>query len=421
MKNTAKTRVLTSPKNTRPWLTVISAASFVLLINLLINLNVLTPYLSKELHFTAKEISTLFACYYYANFFFVFFAGMILDRFSSRRVLIISFIIANCSTLIFAFTKSWHLMAISRLLLGMVGSFSMLICIRLIQRWFQHHAFLFVTSVVTTYVALGGLIAQTPLAIIIHKVGWRLALILNFLLGTLLCLLAIKYTWDDPLKKTNIDFTRTLNITAIKNVITNTQNWLIGLYTSLSSLPNLFFSANWGIAYLQQANYFTEQKSTLIISANIVGCALGPTLIAWSAKIIDNKKRALLICTLLALVLLLTINYIKVNNLASFIILFFLFGIFASEQFLTYPLILKNNPKELSSTSLGFVASLSALSGVYMPAIGWLIDHENKPPITNNYTYAILFLALSLLISALLILFIKDEKNINYSIKNKTV
>lgn len=106
----------------RPWLVVFAAASFFFLVNSAMNLSVITPYLITRFHFTATKISFLFACYYYSDVMFVFFAGIILDKISVKKVLIISFIVANCSILVFALTNSFVFMVLSRLALGFVGS-----------------------------------------------------------------------------------------------------------------------------------------------------------------------------------------------------------------------------------------------------------------------------------------------------------
>lgn len=93
-------------EKSRPWLVVFSAASFFFLINSATNLNVLTPYFITRFNFDAETIGFLFACYYYTNIIFVLWAGIILDKISTRKVLIVSFIVANSSILLFVTTKS---------------------------------------------------------------------------------------------------------------------------------------------------------------------------------------------------------------------------------------------------------------------------------------------------------------------------
>lgn len=397
------------------WLTVFATASFVFLINSVNNLTAITPYLSTQFHFSAYEIGVLFACYYYANFLFVFWAGIILDRFSPKKVLLISYLIANCSILAFAFTDSMIIMALSRLALGIVGSFSMLNCFQIIKRCFPPQKITLITGIVTTYASLGGLFAQTPLIIAIEKLGFCHGLLLNFWLGLFFCGFALIFAQDLPpniqQSHGNSNNSNIINIWgSIKITIVNFQNWLIGIYASLATLPSIFFGASWGLLYLQQTQNFSQATSSYILSTGTIGGIIGASLIGWLSDNLQIRKPILIISNILFTTILLVIVYYPQLSLLMYITTFFFLGFISSAQVVIYPLIAANNPSYLVSTATGFVAALTTLNGIYMPALGWLIDSTKRGETAYNFYPLMLTLIAILIISALLSFFIKEIK-----------
>lgn len=399
----------------RPWLVVFAAASFFFLVNSAMNLSVITPYLITRFHFTATKISFLFACYYYSDVMFVFFAGIILDKISVKKVLIISFIVANCSILVFALTNSFVFMVLSRLALGFVGSFSLLSCFKLIKRWFPPEKAAFVTGIIITYATFGTLLSQTPLILAIEKLGWQSGLLLNFWLGILLLIFAAIFVQDFPANIQQAQQQALKNQTnvwiSIKKTISNYQNWLIGFYSSLFSLPGLFFGASWGIPCFQQAG-LTKAEGACVINAIVVGTMMGSPLIGWLSDKFHSRKKPLIICGFFAITILLVITYVTKISLLAFFFLFFLFGLTLSSQAVIFPLVAEHNPPFLVGSATGFVATLTALSGVYMPFLGWIMDRysNNHKHLIIDYHPVMLVLIGTIIVSMSLILFVKETE-----------
>jgi sugar phosphate permease len=393
--------------NIRPWLVVFSAASFVFLINSSNNLNVIIPYLSTK--FNASKIGFLFACYYYSNIIFVFWAGIILDKISTKKILIISLLVANCSILVFATTKSLTLMAFARLALGIVGSFSMLICFQLIKRWFPREKTALITGFVTTYAAFGSLFSQTPLVLTIERLGWEAGLLLNFWLGILFFVFALIFVQDFPTNNPQQVINNKISVwQEIKKTIKNYRNWFAGFYTTLFSLPMLFFSASWGILYLKQVGDLTEIESSQVINASIIGSIIGSSFIGWLSSRFHACKIYLFYSSILTAVIFLIFIYITKISLFAYIGLFFLLGLTTSSQVLILPLVTGNNSHSLVGIITGFIATLTALSGICIQFLGWLMDYCKVNGDIYNYIPIMWILLGMVIISAFLICFIKE-------------
>jgi MFS family permease len=399
----------------QPWLVVFAAASFYFLVNSAMNLSVITPYLITKFHFTAVKISFLFACYYYSNIIFVFFAGIVLDKASVKKVLMISFVVVNCSILLFALTNSFVLMVLARLALGLVGSFSLLSCFKLIKRWFPPEKVAFVTGIIITYASFGTLFSQSPLILAIEQLGWRSGLLLNFWLGILLFIFATIFVQDFPanIQQDTTQQQALKNQTSvwvsIRKTIMNYQNWLIGLYSSLFSLPGLFFGANWGIPYFQQAG-LTKEEGACIINAIVVGAMIGFPFIGCLSDRFHSRKKPLIVCGFFIIAILLIVTYVKKMSLLTYILLFFLFGLTLSSQAVIFPFAAEHNPPFLVGSATGFVATLTTLSGIYMPFLGWIIDcySKNHKHLIIDYHPVMLILIGMVIISMFLLLFISE-------------
>ena len=76
-----------------------------------------------------------------------------------------------------------------RFLTGMGSAFCFLSCIRLASRWFAAKHMALVTGFIVTMAMLGGIVAQTPLTLLVEKFSWRESLQIDAVFG--LCLLVV--------------------------------------------------------------------------------------------------------------------------------------------------------------------------------------------------------------------------------------
>ncbi len=93
---------------------------------------------------------------------FLFPAGILLDRYSVRKLLLIAVTLTSLGTLTFALAHTFVVAAVCANYHWYGASFCFLSCIRLASRWFPPEKMAFVTGVVVTMAMLGGLVAQAP-------------------------------------------------------------------------------------------------------------------------------------------------------------------------------------------------------------------------------------------------------------------
>ncbi|MCB1828470.1 MAG: MFS transporter, partial [Coxiellaceae bacterium] len=155
------------------WAVVLAASLFFFYEFIILNIfNSLNAAFVSEFHISEAELGNLSAFYFYANILFLFPAGMIIDRVSTRRLILTAMTVCVSSTFIFANAPNIWVAQLCRFAMGIGGAFCLLSCVRLASRWFEANKMALVVGVVVTIAFIGGMLAQytrTPIEIY----GWR--------------------------------------------------------------------------------------------------------------------------------------------------------------------------------------------------------------------------------------------------------
>ncbi len=356
--------------NYLPWLTCISAAFFFFFEFMQVNMfNAITPYLMQEFSLSAVRIGQMSANYFYATLCFLFPAGMILDRFSTRKIILIAMGSSVLCTFIFACTHHIWAGDICRFITGLGGSFCFISCIRLAVSWFPPKRLALIVGLIVTIAMFGGMLAQTPMTLLTDSLGWRKMLFLDGLMGIVILIVISIFVHDAPLT-TDLKIktiSRTEFIAQLKHALLNSQNWLGGLYTSLLNLPILLLGAMWGGLYLVQIHHLTRTQSSLVTSMIFAGMMIGSPLLGWISDRIGRRRSPMIICAIFALIFILCIMLIPHLSFYALASLFFGLGFFTSAQILSYPLITESNPKALIGTAEGVASTLVMGGGIPSP------------------------------------------------------
>ena len=169
-----------------PWIVCLSASLFFAYELLQLHvMNAISPMLIQELNLSATEFGYLSSTYLLADVIFLLPAGMLLDRFSVRRVLTALFL---CLLGTAGFAKSTSLTgaALCHFLSGIGNAFCFLSCIMLISRWFPKERQAFVVGLMITIGMLGGVVAQLPFSLLAETLTWRAALMIDASVGVAL-------------------------------------------------------------------------------------------------------------------------------------------------------------------------------------------------------------------------------------------
>jgi|GEM_PF-130781 len=408
------------------WLVCFSAAFFFFYAFIQMTMfNAVSPLLFKEFHANAAQIGRLASSYFYADVPFLLIAGMVLDRFSTRKVLLMAIAVAMIGTFIFAFSHQMWQATMGRFLVGAACAFCFLGIVRLVSRWFTPNHMALVIGLVVTLAFAGGMVAQTPLAILTHEHGWRFSMNVNGCLGIVIFLLVFLFVKDAPNGQVVENQKKQLEKMGfwkgIFGVVVNPQNWFGGIYTSATNFA-VFVLSSFGVIYLMQVGHYTMISSENMITTFFLGLMIGSPLFGFISDKMQNRKMPMLAGAIILLASLLAMMYWVHSSWIWMGVFFFLIGFSSGAQVLGYPLIAESNVPALTATAESLASALIMAGGLTNQLVGSLLqrhwDHKvlNSIPVYSwlDYRYAFSVLPIAVIIAIIAVLCSKEThaKNI---------
>jgi MFS family permease len=382
-----------------PWLVCFSAALFFFYEFIQMNMfNAISPELMRDFSVNATQLGYLSATYLYADVVFLFPAGMLLDRFSTRHIILLAMLICIAGTLGFALAHSFWLASLCHFMAGIGNAFCFLSCMMLASRWFPPRRMAVVTGLIVTMAMAGGVVAQTPMTLLSAAIGWRHALIANAGLGLAIMAIIWLFVRDYPSEYAAQHQQQKESLHAlgfwkgIKQAVSNAQTWLCGIYTSLLNLPIMLLGALWGSLYLMQVHHISAEDASLATSMIFIGTIVGGPVIGWISDHLGLRRLPMLVGGVLSLIVVFSIMYLPQPSLKLLLVLFFALGFFTSSQVISYPVIAESTPKSLTGTSMGLASVLIMGGGaLFQPIFGGVMDKFWDGTIINGvhqYTLA---------------------------------
>ncbi len=406
------------------WLVTLTASLFFFYDFIQLNLfNSISTDLMQVFHINAAGLGQLSSMFFYANAVCLFPAGILLDRFSTKKILLMAITLAIVGTILFASATSYTVAAFARFIDGISASFCFLSCIRIASRWFPAKKMALVTGVIVTMAMLGGLVAQTPMALLANWVGWRNAVFMDAGLGVVIFLIMLAILQDRPANsqvKAHTEHAQLKNLgllCSLKLVLSNRYNWFGGLYTALLNLPVFLLGALWGIDYLVKVHHITIVQASYATTFFFLGVIFGCPAFGWFSDRIGRRILPMIIGALLSIAVLFILIITPILSLNEIIILFFLIGFVTSSQVLSYPVIAELNPLYLTGTATSIASTTIMTSGaIVQPLFGWLMNlHWNHVMANGAAIYAasdffraMLIMPIACLIGLVIALFIKE-------------
>lgn len=402
-----------------PWVVCFSASLFFAYELLQLHvMNALSPMLIKDLSLNATEFATLCSTYLWADVIFLLPAGIILDRFSVRRVILIALLFCLMGTAGLSQSNSLAFASICHFFSGIGNAFCFLSCIMLISRWFPKEKHAFLIGLMITIGMLGGVIAQRPFSLLAEYYNWRQALLIDASIGVILFAIIFTFVKDAPsqvkvAKEKTIPF-----LQGVKRSVLNFHNICCGLYTCFLNLPLMVISAVFGSLFLTQVHNIELTTASFIASMICMGTIVGSPLFGWASVKLGRRLPLMIFGGISSIALFALILYLPNPGAQLFAVLFFALGFLTSAQTLGYPAITENNPKELTGTSMGIAAVIiMGLPALIQPLSGKLLDWNwngtmvDGTPLysASDFHLAFLIFPIGFAISLLTLFKIKDK------------
>lgn len=407
----------------QPWLVCFSAGLFFFFEFMQVNMfNALDPALIRGLHMSTTQLGHLSANYFYANVLSLIPAGILLDRCSTRRVILMAMSLSVLCTFLFSLSHTIWQAELCRAVTGFGGAFCFLSCVRLASRWFPPRKMALVVGLLVTFAMTGAMVAQTPFTVLTDDFGWREVLRGDAAVGLLLLFVVFAFIKDYPagseaaVKEQHSALAEIGFWASMQGALSNLQNWMAGIYASLINLPVFILGATWGGLYLVQIDHMTRAQSSLVTSMLFLGLIIGSPLSGWFSDRIRQRKLPMILGSVVSLIIVLIVMFTSHLSFIALMGLFFIWGIAGSTQIVAYPLVAESNPAYLTGSSES-VASVLIMSGGFMIGVfprllnlHWSHTVVNSIPVYSfgDYRLALSVLPIAFFISLLAAFALKE-------------
>lgn len=369
----------------------------------------------RDFQVEANKMAWLSSIYYVSNVLFLFVAGMVLDRYSIKKTLLIAMLLCVLSTFVLSYAHSFYLALFSRFITGIGSAFCFLGPVRLASHWFPPKKMALVTGAIVTMAMIGGMIAQYPLKLAVEQIGWRTAVQDVAFLGCgILILMAL---WIKEKPNLNKPAFKTPGLLSIaKKVYLNGQYLRAAMYASLMNMAIAVFGAMMGTLYLEQRLGISAAQASAVNMGLFFGAIIGSPLVGWLSDKMGLRILPMKLGVLLSLLVLLSILYLP-SSMILMTVLFFLLGLFSSAQVISYALVAESSSPTMTATAVSVVSILTQGGYiVYQNLFSTLLTHYEKVNIVNGapvyslhaYQYAATILPLGLIIAFLVLFRLKE-------------
>lgn len=364
-----------------------------------------------------EKFGYLSSVYLYAMAIALFPIGMLLDRFSIRKIFLISMGLIILAVSILALTSNVFVGGACRAVCGIAHGIAFLGGLRLASKCFPRHSVL-ATGVFISIGLTGGIVAATPFAALVNVVDWRIAMLLNAFVGLLFLAIIFIVIHDDKSnnKPQQSSYLKDKQLWyQFKNVMINRQNWLCGLYIGLLNLSVYLLASLWGNIYLTDKYHIPNNTAAAINAMVFVGIIIGSPIAGWISDRLERRKLPMMLGALLTLITIVII--IKATTYSSLFMFtaFLLLGVFSSAQVIGFPSITESNIAVLTSTAMGFATFIvNILGGFGQSLFGWLMQYHNNSQLSTHTIsiegsqMAIFILPISFLFAFITTLFMRE-------------
>lgn len=401
-----------------PWLIISLSASFLFYKYVLqVSPGIMSDDLMRAFSINGAQFGNLAAVYFYGYLLVQIFAGPLLDKFGARKMTPLA--IATCALGALFFSQAHTLTAAisARILMGMGVGFATVNYMKMAADYFHPRQFAFIAGLLATAVMLGAVFGETPLVVVLEKMGWRNMLLGVSLLGFIIAILFFviareKKSYNTP----KIELPTQKNII---NILKKPQNWILTLYSGFAFSPVAVLGGLWGNPFLCAAYPISLEEASFLLSFIFIGFGFGGPILGFFSDHIRNRRKIMQVAALVSMFSLVILFYWPGLSIWAIGFLMFMIGFCTGAFMLAFALAKEANVLLMTATVVAMINTGSDIIGALTePLVGKFLDLHWSGELVNgarhfslsDYHQAFLILPLYVLFAWISLFFIHENR-----------
>ncbi|AJC48605.1 MFS transporter [Allofrancisella guangzhouensis] len=315
-------------------------------------------------------------------------AGILLDRFGSKRVLIAATLVCGAGNILFI-AGGFNTAIVGRLLVGVGSSFAFIGVLKLALENFNPKYFSFITSIIISLGTLAAAFSQNVSVLISnYNTSWIDVFIYS---GIFALPLAVLFQIFSPKEVQTVNLMPKFKqiYDASKNLIKNKKLWINATWAGLIYIPTIVLTSQYGILYFKQTYGFSDIFATTLITLIFMGWAIFSPIKTLLANKFD-PTRVINISVLGTVIIIIIINFGILKNYAVFLV--FIFGAFSASQVLVWHYFNKISHQNFTAIGIAITNMLITLvTEVGQLIVGLSIDTGNAINLASKTSISICF------------------------------
>ena len=346
---------------------------------------VLADSLARTFDATGSQLGLLHASFFYIYAALQLPAGLAVDRYGPRWVGAVGLAVLSAGVLWFARSDTLLAAFLARTVVGLGGSVCYIATLRFCANWFRPDEYATMTGYTVAAAGAGGILATTPLALAIDRVGWRLAILATGMFTAVVAVAVAGAVRDTPTAAGYEDpgvgvgapdggSASPADIVAnARTVLREAETWLMGLLLFLVLGVNFTVLGLWGVPFVADTYGVSVARASTYLLVGNVGFVLGsPAIGALSDR--TGRRTELIVATAVVFALsygvLVTVPPLPVVGVALFCALLANGGVS-----LVFTVGKERHEPAVAGTVTGVVNSLGYVGAATLPTVmGAVLD-----------------------------------------------
>ena len=340
------------------------------------------------------EVIITNSLFYYGYAFMQIPAGVLIDHYGPKKMLIAGATAAGLSMILIPLTPHFWTMSLLRFICGAGVCFAYIAPLIYAHYKVDRKYFAMIGGCIQIFGSFGAIMGTLPVSIMLTSYGWGATNVLIGIIGIACGILFL--TLHNIATKTQRSFTDEWN--GLKDITQHLYTWLFGMLGLILWSPMLVIAENLGVSLLE-ARHIPHAKASLFILVMWLCSGLaGPFMGLWSHG--SNRQRFRVINTGLSLCLIGVIGFIYLPKFVPWLWIMFsvLMGSGSATQCVVFGLIDDVTSEAKLATAIGFQNMCISLAGlIILPVISLVATklpllHSSSVSLTQTFQESMLVL-----------------------------